>query len=83
MVGSLCLTSHLQRGHLETTTPFTVPCEGREARFLHRPLQESNPGPVRGSPLQNRCATPDPRKNVLYNLASPHEISAKSHINIQ
>ena len=29
--------SHQQRGHLETATPFTVPCEGRrrEARFLH------------------------------------------------
>ena len=30
MVGWLCLTSHRQRGHLETA--FTVPCEGREAR---------------------------------------------------
>ena len=28
----LCLTSHQQRGHLETAPPFTVPCEGREAR---------------------------------------------------
>ena len=28
--------SHRQRGHLETVTPFTVPCEGCEARFLHR-----------------------------------------------
>ena len=28
----LCLTSHRQRGHLETAPPFTVPCEGREAR---------------------------------------------------
>ena len=27
-----CLTSHRQRGHLETAPPFTVPCEGREAR---------------------------------------------------
>ena len=26
------LTSHRQRGHLETAPPFTVPCEGREAR---------------------------------------------------
>ena len=31
-VGWLCLTSHRQRGHLETAPPFTVPCEGREAR---------------------------------------------------
>ena len=30
--GWLCLTSHRQRGHLETAPPFTVPCEGREAR---------------------------------------------------
>ena len=33
LVGWLCLTSHRQRGHLETAPPFTVPCEGRE---LHR-----------------------------------------------
>ena len=25
-------TSLQQRGHLETASPFTVPCEGREAR---------------------------------------------------
>ena len=30
--GWLCLTSHRQRGHLETAPPFIVPCEGREAR---------------------------------------------------
>ena len=30
--GWLCLTSHRQRGHLETAPQFTVPCEGREAR---------------------------------------------------
>ena len=29
MVGWLSLTSHRQRGHLETAPPFTVPCEGR------------------------------------------------------
>ena len=28
----LCLTSHRQRGHLETAPPFPVPCEGHEAR---------------------------------------------------
>ena len=33
LVGWLCLTSHRQRGHLETAPPFTVPCEGREARY--------------------------------------------------
>ena len=27
--------NHLQHGHLETAPPFTVPCEGLEARFLH------------------------------------------------
>ena len=26
------ISSHRQRGHLETAPPFTVPCEGREAR---------------------------------------------------
>ena len=37
---SSTLTSH--RHHLETAPPFTVPCEGRKARFLHR---EPNSGP--------------------------------------
>ena len=32
LVGWLSLTSHRQRGHLETAPPFTVPCEGREAQ---------------------------------------------------
>ena len=30
--GWLCLMSHRQRGHLQTAPPFTVPCEGCEAR---------------------------------------------------
>ena len=54
------LASHRQWGHLETSPPFTVACEGREAWFLHRPHRESNPGLLRGSPLHYRCATPDP-----------------------
>ena len=41
-------------------TPLTVPCEGREARWIHRPDRESNPGPSRGSPLRYRCATEAP-----------------------
>ena len=61
MFDGLCLTSHRQRGHLETAPPFTVPCEGHEACFLHRPHRESNPGSLRGSPLHNRCAIPAPR----------------------
>ena len=28
----VCFTSLQQRGHLEMVPPFTVPCEGREAR---------------------------------------------------
>ena len=31
LVGWLCFTYHQQRGHLETTPPFSVSCEGREA----------------------------------------------------
>ena len=60
LYGWLCFTSHQQRGHLETALPFTVPCEGREVRFLHRSHRESNPGPSRGSPLHYHCATPAP-----------------------
>ena len=41
-------------------TPFTVPCEGREARFLNRTHQGTNPVPSRDSPLHTRCATPAP-----------------------
>ena len=33
-VGWLCFTSHRQRCLLETASPFTVPCEGHEVRFL-------------------------------------------------
>ena len=58
LVGWLCLTSHRQRGHLETALPFTVPCGGREARFVHRPHRELNPESLHGSPLHYRCATP-------------------------
>ena len=43
LVGWLCFTSNRQRGHLETAPPFTVPCEGLDARFLHRSKRESNP----------------------------------------
>ena len=57
-VGWLCFTSRRKRGHLETAPPFTVPYEGREARFLHRLHRQSNPGSLHGSPLRNRCATP-------------------------
>ena len=60
MVGWLCFTSHPERGHLEMAPPFTVPCEGRVVRFLHRSHRESNPGPSRGSPLHDRCATQAP-----------------------
>ena len=60
IIPRLCLlfTSHRQRGHLETAPPFTVPCEGREARFLHHSHQESNPGSSRGSSIHYRRAAP-------------------------
>ena len=45
LVGWLCLMSHRQRGHLETAPPFTVPCKGREAQFLHHAHREVNPRP--------------------------------------
>ena len=46
--GWLCFTSHKKRGYFETAPPFTVPCDSRGARFLHRPHRESNPGSLRG-----------------------------------
>ena len=61
LVGWLCFTSNQQRGHLEMAPPFTVPCEGREARFLHRSHRESNPRQSRGSPLHCRCSAPAPQ----------------------
>ena len=63
LVGLLCFTSHRQRGHLETAPPFTVPCGGCEARFLHRLNRETNPGPSCGSPLHS------PKYLTLYSLA--------------
>ena len=48
-------------------TPFTVPCGGREARFLHRSHRELNPGPSRGSPLHHRIASWAPFK-----IRGPH-----------
>ena len=59
LVGWLCFTSH-QQGHLETVPPFTVPCEGLEARILHHPHLELNPSTLHLSPLHNRCAMPAP-----------------------
>ena len=41
-------------------TPFTVPCEGCEARFLHRTNRESNLGPSCRSPLHNCCTMQAP-----------------------
>ena len=65
LVGWLCLMSHRQRGHLETAPPFTVPCEGREARYIHRSDRELNPGPSHGSPLRYRCATQAPCQQCI------------------
>ena len=56
LIGWLCFMSHRQQGHFETAAPFTVPCEGCEARFIHRSHRESNPGPSHGSPLHYHCA---------------------------
>ena len=47
-----------QHGHLEAAPQLTIPCEGREIRFLHCPYWESNPGLLHGTPLHIRCATP-------------------------
>ena len=61
----LCFKPHRQRGHLETAAPFTVPCKGREAHFLHCSHRESNPRPSRDSPLQYHCTTPAPLTIVI------------------
>ena len=65
LVGWLSFTFHRKRGQLETAPTFTVPCEGCEARFLHRFHRESNPGPSCGSPLHYRCATTAPLKTFV------------------
>ena len=56
----LCLASHRQQGYFGTTPPFTVPCEGHEAKFLHCSHWVLNPGLSRGRPLHNSCTTPAP-----------------------
>ena len=40
-------------GSFKVAPPLTLPCEGREARFLHPIHRESNPGSLHGSPLHN------------------------------
>ena len=65
LVGWLYLASHRQHGHLDKAPPFTVPCDGREAQFLHLSHRELNPGPSRGSTLQYRCAMPAPMQKCL------------------
>ena len=74
----LCLTSHRQLGHLETAPPFTVPCEGSEARLIHRSDRDLNPGPSHGSPLRYRCATQAP--HPWYNLLVQRTLSRYDHI---
>ena len=75
----LCFTSHRQRGHLETAPPFTVPCKGREARFLHPSHWELNPRPSRGSPLHYHCAMPAPLYVCIINIQVPHEVKINVH----
>ena len=60
VVGWLCLTSHRHREMARDGTPFTVLCEGREARFLHLSKRESNPRSSCGSTLLNCCTMPAP-----------------------
>ena len=65
LVGLLCLTSHRQRGHLETVPPFTVPCEEREAQFLHRPYWKSNHGSDKKCQYEDHGRSP---VNAAYGL---------------
>ena len=74
LVGWLCFTSHWQRGHLETAPPFTVPCKEREARLLHRPHQELNPGSLRGSPLHNSCVMRLPAPLIFWPGSLPSAV---------
>ena len=64
LVGWFCLMSHRQRGNLETAAPFTIPCERREARFLHGSHQESNYVELH----QTRCVA------VHYTTAAPRQL---------
>ena len=81
MVGWLCLMSHRQRCHLEMAPPFTVPCEGREARLIHRSDRELNPRPSHGSPLRYRCATQAPLYIIYASVLCMPVIQAELMIN--
>ena len=61
----LCLTSHRQWGHLDTAPPFTVPCEGREAWFLHHSHRDREPTPGRRVPVHYTTAAPRELHNFL------------------
>ena len=57
----LCLTSHRQRGHLETALPFTVPCDGRGVRGFYT-VPTGNQTPDHRVAVQALChPTPAPR----------------------
>ena len=72
--------SHRQHGHLETVPPFTVPCEGHEARLIHRTHRESNPGPSQHENKMFKCDKPatyvklKTNKNITYiqHIQIPH-----------
>ena len=59
LVVCLYFMFHRQPGHLETAPPFTVPCEGCEARFSHH---------------SNGNQTPCPCEVVHYTNAAPRQL---------
>ena len=88
-VGWLCFTSHRQRGHLEMAPPFTVPCEGREARFLHRPPTGIEPRTVAWQsitlPLRHANSTANTYTHALYiyMYTYTHALYIYMYINLQ
>ena len=57
LVGWLCLTSHRQRGLLETAPHLLSLAKDVKLDKYIVPHRELNPGPSHGSPLRYRCAT--------------------------
>ena len=70
----LCLTSHRQRGHLETAPHLLSLSKDVKLGNIYCSNRESNPGPSRGSPLRYRCATQAPHKPLGVMVLVMHSI---------
>ena len=74
----LCFTSLQQRGHLETSSPFTVPCE-KNVKLGKYTVPTGNRSP--GRHVEVHHATAVPRKcSVSNQKVKPHPLLYKTNL---